>query len=130
MNGHRCPNCDTWVECDKRNIGTGRKVPFGEYGPNHAAIHGVLKRLYDVYGTSEHIQPTPSSIRQELNRFGPPRQGRRSMWYDADCQTLLSDLVGWGYVDMTKAQKGRYFVYRFKKAVPAPTVDAFFGGHS
>ena len=106
-----------------RNMGTGRVKPLTGYGDNHREVHTVLSnaRSGGLHQTSGYTPvamgewQTPASIRGYLNAHGVRRKGARSMWYDADVQNLLSDLVGWGYAEMRRAPKGRHYIYRFVK---------------
>ena len=90
MTGHECPHCHGWVECDKRRMGTGRLKPLTGYTSNHKAVHEQLAVAPFRYFI-------PTDIRASLNFKKIARKGKRTLWYDADVQTLLSDLVGWGY---------------------------------
>ena len=115
MTGHNCPNCGAYVPCDKRNLGTGRQKPLTGYTANHKAVHYAL-------WTKGWI--TPPVVRANLNHDYIQRKGKRTLWYDADVQTLLSDLVGWGYVEMRRMQGSKKFEYRWKAGRNTVTIRA------
>ena len=126
MTGHLCSKCGQWTDCDKRNMGTGRQKPLGTYGANHREVHTMLGNAYvsgpQITSGYRPMLPmqqwqTPSSIRHYLNGHAVLRKGKRTLWYDADVQTLLSDLVGWGYAEMRRVQGSKKYEYRWKSEV-------------
>jgi hypothetical protein len=105
LTGHVCPNCGSSVECDKRLLGTGRQKPLHRYGPNHEAVHKILawpERWWTV-----------RQIQAQLMNESRPHIGKRDAWNYVAVQSVVSDLVGWGYANMARVPKSREWKYSF-----------------
>lgn len=103
-----CPHCGNTFTV-KRELGTGRKHPRKKYNENHKAIHDKLSLLHKPVSVSE--------LRVNLNTFGPSIKTKRArkVWEDEDCQSVLSDLVGWGFAAMNRVSGRETWVYALKK---------------
>jgi len=85
MSIHTCPNCGMKIDCDKRNIGTGRKTPLTRYGANHEAVHRILQDQPGWW--------TMRQLQANLSFKNIEHMGKRSQWNYVAVQSVLSDLA-------------------------------------
>lgn len=133
MSGHTttCSNCGQQVviECDKRNIGTGRQRPLSARNHSHDVVLQAIKeragwstirQLQAHIGNRSESLPLNPEIGSILTKaFGAwwTHEGRRPTWNYVAVQAAASDLVGWKLVEMQKTHT-REWAYRAVEGMP------------
>lgn len=109
MSNHICQKCGADVECHARDLGGGRKRPLNEFNANHQTLLSMLEKNPMHWYTVLDL----FFLVRDVARIA--RVGKRTYFLDSDVQNGLSDLVGWGNVEMRKVSKSRKFMYRWVK---------------
>jgi hypothetical protein len=111
--GHYCPSCGSYIQCDKRRLGGGRKQPITSYGANHSSVLGILGEDTGRWHTVRQLQ-------NDLSQRNIAHAGKHSAWNYVAVQAVVSDLVGWGYAEMRKLPRSREWAYRFVRPKETP----------
>ncbi len=113
MSGHTCQQCGAYIECDKRQLGGGRKHDVDwKPGQNHDTVKMQLA-LMGGWQTVKGIQMALNN-RVVNGQTIAHHAGKSTYWTQLAVQTPISDLLGIDVLESRPMLKGRERLYRVR----------------